>query len=114
MFSILSFTVFVFGMVLFLVSQDNTVVKFTAVCVTAFLIANGLCNALSMKTEEQKLLEHNKFEHEINTLWTRITEIDRNIFDEAERSSRVFNDEISAVWRDVETLREKTECCKRK
>lgn len=108
--SILGFAFLLFGTVMSFWIADPALAKATTfiygilITVSLFLVANSLPSA-----EDKLRCENSRDEHE-SSIWRRIEDVERNFYDEIERTNRRLDDASTDVFRELDTVRGEMNC----
>ena len=105
LFSVLSFTVFLFGICMYFITKDRNVALFTAITTVLFILSSSFINSLSIQSEDEKIrIDHQKDE-EYSSLWRRIDEVNSDAFNQVLESNRTYNSRLDSIWDEVENLK---------
>lgn len=108
--SILGFAFLLFGTVMSFWIADPALAKATTfiygilITVSLFLVANSLPS-----TEDKLKCKYSRDEHE-NTVWRRIEDMERNFYDESERTNRRIDEVNTDLFRELDTVRGEMNC----
>jgi hypothetical protein len=114
LFSILSFTIFLFAAVVSFITKDQQVIRFGFLTCILFLIITTIFNALALESTESQLEEKHRRESDEDKIWDRFDDLDRSIFDHAAEINRNFDNRLDSIWSEIERLHTKCETPKRK
>jgi hypothetical protein len=114
LFSILSFTIFLFAAVVSFITKDQQVIRFGFLTCILFLIITTIFNALALESTESQLEEKHRRESDEDKIWDRFDDLDRSIFDHTAAINRNFDDRLDSIWNEIERLNTKCETPKRK
>lgn len=105
LFSVLSFTVFLFGMCLWMITNDNNIVKFTGLVTVLLLLSSSFINGLAIQSEEDRIIKEKTADETYDSLYRRLDEVEQDTFDRIADCNRDFDHRINSIWSDVEHLR---------
>lgn len=105
LFSILSFTIFLFSVVMFFLTKDQAVVRFGLITTLLFVIATTVFNGLAIQSEEDKLKDDQARDRFEDHVWRRIEDTERSAFEDVANCNRSFESRLDSVWNEIESLR---------
>lgn len=107
MFSVLSFAVFILSVFLYFITDDKNVISLCLIAVGALIITTTFMNAQALETDEARIRKEYDSNDQIKELWTRLSEVERNLYDNIEETNRSFDSRVSSIWDDIARLDEK-------
>lgn len=111
LFSSISATVFVFGLILYFVTHDPITLKFTGIAVAALLVATAFIVSFALESNECKIRRQHEYNNDQETIWNKFNESERSMLEELTNSERAFSDRVHALWNEVGMINDKIENC---
>jgi uncharacterized membrane protein len=107
MFSVISSVVFILTVFLFFITDDKNVLSLFVIAVISLMITSGFMTASTLETDEQRVRREYDANDQIKELWTRLSEVERNLYDNIEETNRSFDSRVSSIWDDIGRLNDK-------